>query len=74
MGNYSKNPEEPFVVKVPNKIRKRIAMHYTEDSFLKKLESATLLRKILALPVGPVVQKKGSMWSRFANGIKKFWK
>lgn len=26
MGDYKKNPKEPYQVKVPNKIRKRIAM------------------------------------------------
>ena len=26
MGDYKKNPKKPYVVKVPNKIRKRIKM------------------------------------------------
>ena len=27
MGDYKKNPKQPYQIKVPNKIRKRIAMH-----------------------------------------------
>ena len=27
MGDYRKNPKTPFEIRVPNKIRKRIAMH-----------------------------------------------
>ena len=27
MGNFKDNPKEPFEVRVPNKIRKRITMH-----------------------------------------------
>ena len=30
MGNYKKNPKEPYQVKVPSRIRKRIAMHEKE--------------------------------------------
>lgn len=71
MGDYNKNPKRPFVVCVPNKIRKRIAMHETEGSFLRRMDAATTrLRKALALRSVPVAQKKGSLWSRFTGGIK----
>lgn len=36
MGDYKKNPETPFEIRVPNKIRKRIAMHEKADSKLWK--------------------------------------
>lgn len=27
MADYKKNPKQPFQIKLPNKVRKRIAMH-----------------------------------------------
>jgi len=72
MGDFKKNPRRPFEVRVPNKIRKRITMHYEKDSFLGELDSLTKLKKIAALPSEPVVKKKGSLWSRFSKGVKNF--
>ena len=60
MGNFKDNPKDPFEVKVPEKIRKRIAMYEREVAWLKKTY----------LP--PIAQIRGSMWSRFTNRIKKF--
>lgn len=75
MGDFSKNPDKPFEVPVPNKIKKRIAMHETKrDSFIPRLESSIRLKKILQSPPKPVVKERGSMWSRFTNGITKFLK
>ena len=69
MGDFSKNPKAPFVVPVPNKIRKRIAMHETKrESFFRRLKSTTPLRKIL-LPKTPAPKKHGSLWSRFTNRV-----
>ena len=72
MGDFKKNPKKPFEVRVPNKIRKRIAMHFRKDSFLEKLDSITRLEKVIALPSVPVAKKRGSLWSRFSNGVKNF--
>lgn len=74
MGDFSKNPKEPFEVRVPKKIRKRIAMHETDRAFARRKLKATLLKRIATLPTVPVVQKKGSLWSRFTNGVKKFYR
>lgn len=78
MGNFKKNPERPFVVRIPNKIRKRIAMHETDSAFQNRIATLSLekaisrLKKLAALPVVPTVQKKGSLWSRFTGGIRNF--
>ena len=70
MGDYDKNPKAPFVVQVPNKIRKRLAMHETKEaSSLRRLASITSLRKILSLSSKPVAKKRGSLWSRFASRV-----
>ena len=70
LGDFSKNPKTPFVVQVPNKIRKRIAMHETKkESFLRRLASTTRLRKILSLSSKPIAKKRGSLWSRFTSKI-----
>ena len=62
MGDFKKNPEKPFEIRIPNKIRKRIAMHERKIAWLEK-------------PYRPVVaQRRGSMWSRFAGRVKKFLK
>jgi len=71
MGDYKKNPKVPFEVRIPNKIRKRIAMHETDSNFLERLEATTLLRKIRSLPIVPVAKKCGSLWSRFTSGVAK---
>ena len=69
MGDFSMNPKTPFEVRVPNKIRKRIAMHEKRGSFLRRLESATPLRKILSLSSKPVAKKRGSLWSRVTSRV-----
>ena len=70
MGNFKDNPKAPFVVQIPNKIRKRIAMHETErESFFRRLKSTTPLRKILSLSSKPVTKKRGSLWSRFTSRV-----
>lgn len=76
MGDFSKNPKRPVEVKVPNKIRKHIAMHETDRAFYRRriVAATTRLRKALALRPVPVVQKKGSLWSRFTDGVKVFIK
>jgi hypothetical protein len=72
MGDFKKNPKRPLEVLVPNKIRKRVAMHYEEATLPKRLESISRVRKALALPTVPDAPKRGSMWSRFTGGIKNF--
>ena len=74
MGNYKNNPKKPYEVRVPNRIRKHIAMHETESFFHLRMESAsTRLRKTLAMRTKPYAPKlTGSMWSRFTSGIKNF--
>ncbi len=69
MGDYKKNPEQPFEVWVPNKIRKRIAMHEKEDSKVWKLiRTLTAPSKIL-LPKTPAPKIRGSLWSRFTSRV-----
>ena len=72
MGNFKDNPKEPFEVKVLNKIRKRIAMHekHTPESNIPDLISPLI--KLYRQPAGEKVRKRGSMWSRFTDRIKKF--
>ena len=73
--DFDKNPKKPFEVRVPNKIRKRIAMHVRNNpelvvsvpKFIDKVKS-------LVLPKKAVNPKRGSMWLRFTNRIKKFLK
>lgn len=80
MGDYSKNPKRPFVVRVPNRIRKHIAMHETDRAFHRRMEfvaqmnAFSRLKKIAALPAVAIAKKTGSLWSRFSQGVKKFWK
>ena len=66
MGDFKINPKKPFEVPVPNKIRKRIAMHErAEVSHQREIKSE--LEKILPSPPSPVpiIRKRGSRWSRF---------
>jgi hypothetical protein len=65
MGDFKKNPKKPFEVRVPNKIRKRIAMHQKDDTGLGKVGS-------LLMPLVVAAKMKGSLWSRFTNRVKKF--
>ena len=77
MGNFKKNPRRPFKVRVPNKIRKKIDMHESDSTFLNRMEllkAVTRLEKIAALPIVPVAKKRGSLWSRFSEGVKVFIK
>ena len=69
MGDFRKNPKKPFEVPVPNKIRKRIVMH---EKSTPKLNMPKLKWRKIVGPTTPVVKKRGSMWSRFTNRIKKF--
>ncbi len=72
MGKYKNNPKKPFEVAIPNKIRKRFAMHYTISSPVERMEAATTrLRKALALTKERAAKKKGSIWSRLP-WIKNF--
>ena len=75
MGDYRKNPKTPFEIWVPNKIRKRIAMHEKEGSAVWKLIRESLmptpLRALASLKT-PTPKVRGSMWSRFTNSVKKF--
>ena len=66
MGDFKKNPKAPFVVPVPNKIRKRIAMHEKH-----KPESIIVspLRRLLSLSPKPTDKKRGSLWSRFTSRV-----
>ena len=77
MGNFKDNPKAPFVVQVPSKIRKRIAMHETEENaFLRRWKAATpwdKVKRILSLPSKPVAKKRGSLWSRLSKGVVNFF-
>ncbi len=68
MGDFKKNPKKPFEVKIPNKIRKRIAMHEKEDIALSSL--GQLLMPAL---VATMIKKQGSLWSRFTSGVSAFF-
>lgn len=67
MGDFKKNPRQPFGVSVPNKIRKRIAMHEKKDkNRLGPMGS-------LLMPLVVVARQRGSMWSRFTDRVKKLF-
>ena len=72
MGNFKKNPEQPFEVKVPNKIRKRIAMyekHSPVPNIIEPLIATASSR--FANAFKPTTKKiRGSMWSRFTGWVK----
>ena len=73
MGDYKKNPKVPFEIWVPNKIRKRIAMHEKEGSAVWKLIQSltappTPLRALASLET-PAPKIRGSMWSRFTSRV-----
>ena len=73
MGDFNKNPKRPFEIRVPNKIRKRIAMHETKDSQLWKFIRSTIRvsgggNKIYHSPT-PAPKIRGSLWSRFTSGV-----
>jgi len=59
MGDFKDNPTKPFEVPVPNKIRKRIAMH---EKHKPKLVVLGKQKWSYAEPSPP--KKRGSMWSR----------
>jgi len=68
MGDFKKNPKTPFEVRIPNKIRKRIAMHETKrDAWYRRLKLITA--KILSSPTTKVAKKRGSLWSRFTSRV-----
>jgi len=65
MGWYKDNPKKPYIVKIPNKIRKRITMHERDDEGLGLIESG-----LMPLLVGTHLKRRGSMWSRFTGGLR----
>ena len=67
MGDFKKNPRKPFEVKVPNNIRKRIAMHEKED-----IGFSGGITQLLSPRIIPTQKKRGSMWSRFATRMNAF--
>lgn len=67
MGDFKKNPKEPFEVGVPNKIRKRIVMHEKDDTELSPLAS-------LLMPLVVASRQRGSMWSRFTDRVKNLFR
>lgn len=74
MGDFKKNPKVPFEVPIPNKIRKRIAMHERskpEPILTWGLPKCSAIKKALAVHKKETKpkQKRGSMWSRFINRI-----
>ena len=73
MDDFGKNPEKPFKVRVPNKIRKRIAM-YERAEVSRQREIKSGLEKILSPSSASVIRKRGSLWSRFTNRIGKLFK
>lgn len=76
MGDYKKNPAVPFEIWVPNKIRKRIAMHEKAGSPVWKLIRSLTPTPLRALAVMETLPPKvrGSMWSRFTGRVAKFLK
>ena len=68
MGDFRKNPKTPFEVWVPNKIRKRIAMHEKEDkTVLEKIVASPLLT--IAKAIAKPKKSRGSLWSRFTSKV-----
>ena len=65
MGDFKKNPKKPFEIKVPNKIRKRIAMH--------ERDKPDIHPRAFPLRIVPP-KKRDSLWSRFTDRVKKFLK
>lgn len=64
MGSFKNNPRRPVEVCVPNKNRKRIAMHEKDTDGLGLIE-ATMMPALVAT----TVKRRGSMWSRFIGGL-----
>ena len=65
MGWYKDNPRRPYIIKVPNKIRKRISTHERDNVDLGIIE--TLLMPTL---VATTAKRRGSLWSRFTGGLR----
>jgi len=70
MGNFKDNPDKPFEVMVPEKIRKRIAMHEKHTPEHKVIHLSNK-RNVEAM-LDTTKRMRGSMWSRFTNRIKNF--
>ena len=70
MGDFKRNPKAPFVVQVPNKIRK-IAMHEKNKPEPIILNILSPLIKLYRQPAGE--KKRGSLWSRFTRGVANFF-
>jgi len=68
MANFKNNPENPFEVRVPNKIRKRIVMHEKRTSTSNAVE---IMKRRYGIETKQP-KNRGSMWSRFTNRVKKF--
>lgn len=64
MGCFRDNPRKPYVVKIPNKIRKRITMHKRDDNGLDLIESV-----LMPALVATTMKRRGSMWSQFTVGV-----
>ena len=78
MGDFKKNLKKPFGVSVPNKIRKRIAMHREFEFKIPNIikERIAIHEKMdsLLMPLVVASHQRGSMWTRFTNRVKKFLK
>ena len=70
MGDFKKNPKAPFVIQVPNKIRKRIAMHEKAE-VSRQREVKSPMERLLSLSSKPVAKKHGSLWSRFISRVAR---
>ena len=68
MGDFKNNPKKPFVVRVPNKIRKRIKMHEKDSIELGAFESI-----LMPSLVTTTIKKSGSLWSRFTGGMRNIF-
>ena len=72
MGDFKKNPKVLFVIQVPNKIRKRIAMHERAE-VARQREIKSPIERLLSLSSKPVAKKRGSLWSRVTKGVANFF-
>lgn len=74
MGNFNKDPKKPFEIRVPNKIRKRIAMHVRDKpELLVSVPKLIDKAKSLLFPKETAPSKRDSMWSRFTKGVANFF-
>jgi len=71
MGKFKDNPAKPFEVSVPNKIRKRIAMH-EKDKPEQRIIHLSNKRNVEAM-LETAKRMRGSMWSRFTSKVKNLF-